>query len=206
MSYFNPKQVDWKNRPHWAEAVATLNSAPYAQIFWIGSNLYSEFMCPDGKTLEQGRNYNENTGTLRSRSNFKILEKLESSATTKKDVKSFIDLSYIPIGTEGEIPMPEVKQKSKYSPYHRLIQSQHNPIYDADGKFIGLMVDAYDVFEAFDPQDRTEPETHALKKLLIPGKRGAKEIIQDIKEAIWSLNLSLVKRVHREAKNKYFKK
>ena len=72
---------------------------------------------------------------------------------------------------------------------------------DKDGNVIGIIVDAYDVFEAFDPENRTEGETHALKKLLVPGQRGAKGVIQDIKEAIRSLETSLVKRIHRDIKN-----
>lgn len=99
------------------------------------------------------------------------------------------------------MPNDDLMEIVEYSRYHRLIQSQYPPVLDKDGNVIGIIVDAYDVFEAFDPENRTEGETHALKKLLVPGQRGAKGVIQDIKEAIRSLETSLVKRIHRDIKN-----
>lgn len=52
----------------------------------------------------------------------------------------------------------------------------------------GTTVDVYDVLKAF---DITCPAIqHALKKLLMPGQRGVKSYIEDIEEAIVSLNRS----------------
>jgi hypothetical protein len=181
MSYAYPKQVDWNLKPEWAKEIAYNNILDYPSLYWISDTHYCEFISAEGKPDRHVYAYSNHSNSYYFKTGF--------TKFSKKDDENF-----------------KADKKPKYSPYHRLMQSQYDPIYDADGKFLGLMVDAYDVFEAFDPQDRTEPETHALKKLLIPGKRGAKEIIQDIKEAIWSLNLSLVKRVHREAKNKYLNK
>ena len=47
-------------------------------------------------------------------------------------------------------------------------------------------MDVYDVIVAFRV---TCPATaHALKKLLCPGQRGAKDVLQDLREAAWSVN------------------
>lgn len=53
----------------------------------------------------------------------------------------------------------------------------------------GVLVDVYDVLNAFDV---VNPATaHAIKKLLMPGKRGAKDAIQDLKEARNSINRAI---------------
>lgn len=45
----------------------------------------------------------------------------------------------------------------------------------------GVLVDVYDVLSAFNV---TNPATaHAVKKLLMPGQRGAKDVTQDLTEA-----------------------
>lgn len=55
----------------------------------------------------------------------------------------------------------------------------------------GVMVDVYDLLEAFDPDNRNAADDHAIKKMLLPGKRGVKDAIQDRKEAIASLKRSI---------------
>jgi len=50
-------------------------------------------------------------------------------------------------------------------------------------------VDVYDVLLAFDV--RCPAIQHAIKKLLAPGKRGAKSEKQDVEEALLSLQRSL---------------
>lgn len=55
----------------------------------------------------------------------------------------------------------------------------------------GAVVDVYDVLEAFDPENRNSADDHAIKKMLLPGKRGVKGAIQDRKEAIQSLQRSI---------------
>jgi hypothetical protein len=175
--------IDWNNKPKWATGIAINNNASPGGLYWVSKLRYSEFITPSGMPYKNPKIYCVNE-------------------TSTCNVKKFEIIKHLVHDME---PLAEANQP-KYSSYHRLIQSQYPPIYDVDGTFLGLMVDAYDVFEGFDPEDRMEAETHALKKLLIPGKRGAKTIIQDIKEAIWSLDLALVKRIHREAKNEYLNK
>lgn len=53
----------------------------------------------------------------------------------------------------------------------------------------GVMVDVYDVLSAFEVVNPAMQ--HALKKMLAPGKRGAKDAIQDMKEAIQSIERAI---------------
>lgn len=53
----------------------------------------------------------------------------------------------------------------------------------------GVLVDTYDVLMAFEV---TNPAMqHALKKMLAPGQRGVKDTIQDMKEAIQSIERAI---------------
>lgn len=61
---------------------------------------------------------------------------------------------------------------TKSSKYHRNIQ--------------GVMVDTYDICRAFGVTDPAL--AHAIKKILMPGTRGAKGLLQDLEEARWSLD------------------
>lgn len=60
--------------------------------------------------------------------------------------------------------------------YHREIKSH-------------VWVDVYDVLEAFEV--RNSAVQHALKKLLAPGQRGTKSTVQDLEEAILSINRAI---------------
>lgn len=72
-------------------------------------------------------------------------------------------------------PVPEVQRPSKY---HRCIR--------------GMWVDVYDILAAY--QTDSAAIDHAIKKLLAPGSRsGGKSRVQDIEEAIWSLQRALEK-------------
>jgi len=68
----------------------------------------------------------------------------------------------------------------KKSKYHREIKP-------------GVWVDVYDVLDAFDPENRNAADDHAIKKMLLPGKRGVKCGRRDRVEAIQSLERSLQK-------------
>jgi len=76
-------------------------------------------------------------------------------------------------GNDGEHYEELERNKSKY---HREIKS-------------GVFVDVYDVLLAFGV---TNPAMqHALKKMLAPGQRGVKDTIQDMKEAIQSIERAI---------------
>jgi len=71
------------------------------------------------------------------------------------------------------VSCPACSNKTNMRKYHREIKND-------------VWVDVYDVLTAFDV---TNPATaHALKKLLAAGGRGFKSEIEDLKEAIVSLN------------------
>lgn len=53
----------------------------------------------------------------------------------------------------------------------------------------GVWIDVYQVLRAFDTGDPALD--HAIKKLLVPGKRGEKTSIKDRKEAIISITRSI---------------
>jgi len=65
--------------------------------------------------------------------------------------------------------------KNKFSRYHKVIKGAH--------------VDVYDVLHAFDVGSHSIG--HAIKKLLVAGKRGSKDTKQDYEEAIASINRAI---------------
>ncbi len=80
-----------------------------------------------------------------------------------------------PIGQNGNDGHYDELENNK-SKYHREIKK-------------GVMVDVYDVLNAFEVVNPAMQ--HALKKMLAPGKRGAKDTIQDMKEAIQSIERAI---------------
>ena len=61
---------------------------------------------------------------------------------------------------------------------------------------LDVFVDVYDVLDAFEVKN---PATqHAVKKLLMPGKRGVKDTVQDLEEA----KQSIERAIELETKNK----
>ena len=59
----------------------------------------------------------------------------------------------------------------------------------ADGIDYDVYVDVYDVLTAFDVTNHAL--AHALKKMLAPGKRGVKDTLQDMREAIQSIERAI---------------
>jgi hypothetical protein len=53
------------------------------------------------------------------------------------------------------------------------------------------MIDVYRVCDLFGVDDPSGATQHAIKKLLLPGKRGAKDAEKDLREAIDTLNRKL---------------
>lgn len=85
------------------------------------------------------------------------------------------------------IRTPEMEiAKNNMRKYHKEVKS-------------GVFVDVYDILNAF---EISNPATaHAIKKLLAPGKRGYKDIMQDLEEAIVSINRAIeIERENNECK------
>lgn len=162
--------------PEWATAVA-VNAYLSDRVFWVGRKGYSVINDQESdKFTPFGKD-------VLKQDNFKLL-----------------------CGISGDKTMPDKKpedEEVKTSAYHRLMQSQFPPVYDDKGEFLGIMVDFYDVALAFDPENRTAPEDHALKKLILPGKRGVKDVLKDLGEVIWSLQAGIRIRVAEKRKQDF---
>lgn len=78
-------------------------------------------------------------------------------------------------GNGGEVY--DETEDGKLSAYHRKVK--------------GVWIDFYDIANAFDPENRNSADDHALKKMLLPGKRHTKGGIQDRKEAIQSIERAI---------------
>lgn len=77
---------------------------------------------------------------------------------------------------EPEVSALDIELAINKSKYHKEIKK-------------GVLVDTYDVLMAFEV---TNPAMqHALKKMLAPGQRGVKDTIQDMKEAIQSIERAI---------------
>ena len=99
---------------------------------------------------------------------------IEKNALLQKMQKSLDDT---------DVSSYSVAAKSKY---HREIKP-------------GVWVDVNDVLDAFDPDNRNAADDHAIKKMLLPGKRGHKDGIKDRSEAIQSLQRSIQKIQEKQA-------
>ena len=172
-------------KPIWATHIAINKKINTKACFWVGCDKYAYIIDLEGK-------YGA--------------EKIYASTVgTQKHITSFERIVAVTPKLE---PVIEVKAEPevKVSKYHRLMQSQMPPVYDDKGNFLGIMCDFYDVAEAFDPENRTAAEDHALKKLILPGKRGAKDVLKDLSEVIWSLQAGLRTRISRAKKETYLNK
>lgn len=88
---------------------------------------------------------------------------------------------------EGEERMNVVQQNGNDGEHYEELEANKNK-YQREVKE-GVFVDVYDVLKAFNV---TNPAmAHAVKKMLAPGQRGAKDMIQDMKEAIQSIERAI---------------
>jgi hypothetical protein len=90
----------------------------------------------------------------------------------------------------------ELSAKTDMEKYHRKIKTDQCPACYVE---INVEVDVYDVLSAFEVNNPAV--AHAVKKLLAPGKRGFKSTIEDLKEAVVSINrgIDLEKQNERKA-------
>ena len=88
---------------------------------------------------------------------------------------------------EGEERMKVIPQNGNNGGHYEELEANKNK-YQREIKD-GVFVDVYDVLKAFNV---TNPAmAHAIKKMLAPGQRGAKDTIQDMKEAIQSIERAI---------------
>ena len=81
----------------------------------------------------------------------------------------------------SENDVVEVDNNNKYSRKIKTVVS--------DGIDYDVYIDVYDVLTAFDSGNKAMD--HALKKMLAPGKRGVKDTLQDMREAIQSIERAI---------------
>lgn len=176
------KDVDLTKAPEWATAVGSNHSMNKDLLYWMG---HDNFLSVASDAQLTPRNYGKSKNSLSHFNNF----------------HSLLNLEPVSVKPEPKKIEPEIK----VSRYHRLVQSQMPPVYDDEGNFLGIMCDFYDIAAAYDPENRNAAEDHALKKMLLPGKRGTKGVIKDIGEAIWSLQAGLRMRLKEAAKEAWEK-
>lgn len=87
---------------------------------------------------------------------------------------------------EGEERMGNIAQNGNDGHYEELEANKNK--YQREIKD-GVFVDVYDVLKAFNVVNPAM--AHAIKKMLAPGQRGAKDTIQDMKEAIQSIERAI---------------
>jgi hypothetical protein len=88
---------------------------------------------------------------------------------------------------EGEERMNVVQQNGNDGEHYEELEANKNK-YQREVKE-GVFVDVYDVLKAFNVVNPAM--SHAIKKMLAPGQRGAKDVIQDMKEAIQSIERAI---------------
>lgn len=88
---------------------------------------------------------------------------------------------------EGEERMNAVQQNGNNGEHYKELEANKNK-YQREIKD-GVFVDVYDVLKAFNVVNPAM--SHAIKKMLAPGQRGAKDMIQDMKEAIQSIERAI---------------
>jgi len=161
--------IDWSKSPSWAQAHGRCGH----RNFWISDKQYASVTRPDKTT--------RCTGIFGSASFSNIVKRPQQWPETDERINN-IGLNrttedmghYDEQREQHEQAQPAAPQANKYD---RTIIGKYG-----SGK---CTVDVYRVLNAF-PSGSPEID-HALKKLLAPGKRGAKSELQDLKEAIQSI-------------------
>jgi hypothetical protein len=163
----------WKNEPKWADRLMKSNGGNY---FWCNTEQYL-LASPSFKIRKFGE---KNSFTL---------DRLELVGMRPDPWKEGEERMKAigPNGNEGEHyeqvkrSVVEIDNNNKYS---RKIKS-----ISVGGQIFDIYVDVYDVLDAFECANSASE--HGVKKLLKPGGRGAKTVIQDLKEARDSINRSI---------------
>jgi len=180
-------KADWKNAPDWADRVMrTLTSA----IIFSDSNYFlSENgekikhgsileVFPDGRELLSFKYGDCTIIEMRPDEWKKGAERMEPIVQNGNDGEHYEEVQIL----EDKALDDELRSRvveslfSNKSKYHREIKK-------------GVSVDVYDVLSAFEVVNPAMQ--HALKKMLAPGKRGAKDTIQDMQEAIQSIERAI---------------
>jgi hypothetical protein len=97
-----------------------------------------------------------------------------------------------PVSRCGDPYCDESAKPRKNSSAHMFQQGykqRKEPLGTYQRVFKGVLIDTYDINTLY---SMTNPAAiHALKKILVPGQRGTKSVVQDYQEAIASLHRAI---------------
>ena len=161
--------IDWSKAPGWADR-ALKRSNRFQWIF--GDN--EKFLAVGGKIVKYGEG------------GYYDLNEFE-----------FVEMRPIDKWKEGEKRMNNIAQNGNDGHYERkVVEHDKKNKYSRKIKTISLgnvdhaiYADVYDVLTAFEVVNPAM--AHAVKKMLAPGQRGAKGTIQDMKEAVESIERAI---------------
>ena len=157
------KQTDWQ---------AILDNVPEGAEDWTHYEINGDFPYEnsDSRNLFWG-----STGWTEMSAPLSKLtrQEIEKNALMQNLEKVYQTISEVTQAWDSAITSATTKSK-----YHREIKPN-------------VWVDVYDVLDAFDPDNRNAADDHAIKKMLLPGKRGHKDGIKDRKEAIQAIERSV---------------
>lgn len=160
-------KVDWSKAPDWADRVLMTKTSVF--IFSNGT----DFLGSDDIRYGHGEvlyTLTDNHDVLAFE--FDSCRLIEMRPDEWKEGEKRME-QIVQNGNDGAVYDELENNKSKY---HREIKK-------------GVFVDVYDVLSAFEVVNPAMQ--HGLKKMLAPGKRGVKDTIQDMKEAIQSIERAI---------------
>ena len=152
----------WKDAPDWADRLMRSDTGNY---FWCNIEKYLHLSRPIGEVpaVFSAAGHSFTIG------DFELIQ-------MRPDEWKKGEERMKPIGQNGNDGEHYAELENNKSKYHREIKK-------------GVFVDVYDVLSAFEVVNPAMQ--HALKKMLAPGKRGAKDTVQDMQEAIQSIERAI---------------
>lgn len=167
------EKIDWDKAPEWADK---LMLSEYGDAFWCNDEKYVMSSRPAAVRLFSSIE----SECAHSLDSFKLVEARPDAWQEGEERMNVIPQN----GNDGEHYKPDVIEHDNNNKYSRKIKTIVVGGIDHD-----IYVDVYDVLTAFNV---INPATaHAVKKELMPGKRGVKGVIQDLTEARDSLNRAI---------------
>jgi hypothetical protein len=158
--------IDWSKAPEWAQAHGRCGH----RNFWISEQQYAPVTRPDKTTIC--------TGIFGSASFSNIVKRHQQWPEETRIDRIGRDRTLDDMGHYDDIREQQAQSAAPLTnKYDRTIIGKHGT-----GKCV---VDVYRVLNAF-PTGSPEID-HAVKKLLAAGKRGAKDELQDLREAVQSI-------------------
>lgn len=166
-------EINWDEAPEWADRVCFAGKSD--KLVWSNNERYEYVLAGGGGPFV----FSDNQVICYSEDDLKLIE-------TRPDEWQ-----------EGEKRMDNIGQNGNDGHYERkVVEHDKKNKYSRKIKTISLgnvdhaiYVDVYDVLTAFEVVNPAM--AHAVKKMLAPGQRGVKDTVQDMKEAIQSIERAI---------------